>query len=209
MSESEGADHSPRFGRIRGLAIKAIGAAGIGLGLAGMYNEGVMNDVPKSQSVEAGEVTPSNRDYIGKLAVDGMAIDKDGNLVEISSLKAHPLKNEVHKQEYLILPNRELGEIQVFNGPSTTSAEIEGDFLNSNKVDPDGRLVATLVYGDIYGDPDDRENIFGHSEVGRDINAGFYWKIEGVDQNGQPIDAFISSPSGLVDSPVTSFDVSK
>lgn len=176
-----------KLGMIAGGATLAVAAARAGL----------LSDRPEDYQMPTGkanalEVHHEPNKYLGKPVVNGAAIDGDGNVIEISGLAVTPNK-EVIEQGYEISTD---SPILAYKSPDKNSQPVPVSSLQPYGIDIHHPTYADPVYGEVYGDKNDPNNILGNAKVdSAGTHAGEYFKVKGKDAQGQEATAYMDAAS--------------
>ena len=190
MEDREGVSLGGRLlklGLIAGGATLAVAAAKAGL----------LSDRPEDYQMPTGkanalEVHHEPNKYAGKPVVNGAAIDRDGNVIEISGLGVTPNK-EVFEQGYEISTD---SPILAFESPDRNSKPIPVSALQPYGIDIHHPTYADPVYGEVYGDRYDPNNVLGNAKVDSAVtHAGEYWRVKGKDAQGHETTAYMDAAS--------------
>lgn len=190
MEDREGASFGKKLlklGMIAGGAAVAVAAAKAGL----------LSDRPEDYQMPTGkanamEVEHEPNKYSGKPVVKGAAIDREGNIIEISGLAVNP-NREVFEQGYEISSD---APILAFESPDRNSKPIPVSALQPFGIDIHHPTYADPVYGEVYGDRNDPNNVLGNAKVDTaGTRAGEYWKVKGKDAQGHETTAYMDAAS--------------
>lgn len=212
MSGNEIIQEQPILNRIRNNAARIIAAAAVAGGIGVAAQHGFLDDRNEAPIIESAHSLELEKNpYYGKLAVDGVAFDMNGNIIRVDSLVANPLTGGTYKLSYIIKDNPAVdGDIKAYRNAGIGTGLLDNASLKSSGlIDRDGSMVATMVYGEKYGEKINPDNIFGNHPTAKGVETGLFWKIEGKNSDGSKIDGFIPAPLAVVDKPVIRVDITK
>ncbi len=191
--------------KLKGAGLVAAAAIGtVGVGAA--YQAGMLDDRSEAPAEVTGPLEVERSKYYGKPVVDGIAFDKDGNFIEIDTLEVNPLNREVYEQAYRISPKTDVeGGMKAYEDAQIGTGQIpEGVLKQYHIMDNEGKMTAKMVYGETF--EDNAGGKFGNHQAGND-KTGLFWKLDGVNDEGQKFTAFIPAQMAVVEAGVIEVDL--